>query len=82
MNDLGFTLDCQFTMNEHVSTIAQTCYFELRRLASIRRFVASTATATHVPDFALSRIDYCRSLQLGSTHGVTSYLQRIQNYAA
>ena len=69
-------------MNAHVSNIARTCYFELRRLASIRRFMTSTATATLVSAFVLSRIDYCNSLLFGSTHGVTSHLQRIQNYAA
>ena len=61
-------------MNAHVSNIARTCYFELRRLA--------TATATLVSAFVLSRIDYCNSLLFGSTHDVTSHLQRIQNYAA
>ena len=66
----------------HVSNIARTCYFELRRLASIRRFLTSTATATLVSAFVLSRIDYCNSLLFGSTHDVTSHLQRIQNYAA
>ena len=82
VKNLGFTLDCHLTMNAHVTKIAQTCYFELRRLASIRRFLTSTATATLVPAFVLSRIDYCNSLLFGSTHDVTSNLQRIQNYAA
>ena len=67
-------------MNAHVSNIARTCYFELRRLASIRIFLTSTTTL--VPAFVLSRIDYCNSLLFGSTHDVTSHLQRIQNYAA
>ena len=49
---------------------------------SIRRFLTSTATATLVSAFVLSRIDYCNSLLFGSTHDVTSHLQRIQNYAA
>ena len=79
---LGFTLDCHLTINAHVSNIARTCYFELRRLASIRRFLTSTATATLVSAFVLSRIDYCNSLLLSSTHDVTSHMQRIQNYAA
>ena len=79
---LGFTFDCHLTMNAHVSNIARTCYFELRRLASIRRFLTSTATATLVSAFVLSTIDYCNSLLFGSTHDVTSHLQRIQNYAA
>ena len=52
------------------------------RLASIRRFLTSTATATLVSAFVLSRIDYCNSLLFGSSHDVTSHLQRIQNYAA
>ena len=79
---LRFTLYCHLTMNAHVSNIARTCYFELRRLASIRRFLTSTATATLVSAFVLSRIVYCNSLLFGSTHDVTSNLQRIQNYAA
>ena len=81
VKNLGFTLDCHLTMNAHVSNIARTCYFELRRLASIRRFLTSTATATLVSAFVLSRIGNCNSLLFGSTH-VTSHLQRIQNYAA
>ena len=82
VKNLGFTLDCHLTMNAHVSNIARTCYFELRRLASIRRFLTSTATTTLVSDFVLSRIDYCNSLLFSSTYDVTSNLQRIQNYAA
>ena len=55
---------------------------ELGRLASIRRFLTFTATATLVSAFDLSRIDYCNSLLFGSTHDETFHLQRIQNYAA
>ena len=76
------TLDYHLTMNAHDSNIARTCYFELRRLASIRRFLTSTVTATLVSAFVLSRIYYCNSLLFGSTHDVTSHLQRIHNYAA
>ena len=82
VKNLGITLDCHLTMNAHVSNIARTCCFELRRLASICRCLTSTATTTLVSAFVLSRIDYCNSLLFGSTHDVTSHLQRIQNYAA
>ena len=80
VKNLGFALDCHLTMNAHVSYVARACYFELLRLSSICRFLTNTATL--VSAFALSRIDYCGSLQFGSTHDVTSHLQRIQNYAA
>ena len=82
VKNFGFTLDCHLTTNEHVFTIARTSYFKLCHLASIHRFLTSTATATLVSDFVLSRIDYCNSLLLGSTHDVTSHLQRILHYAA
>ena len=82
VKNLALKLDCHLTMNAHVYNIAQTCYFEQRRLTSIRRFLTSTATATLVSALALSRIDYCNSLLFGSTHDVTSNLQRIQYYAA
>ena len=54
VKNLGFTLHCHLTTNEHVATIARTCYFEQRYLASICRFMSSTATATHVSVFVLS----------------------------
>ena len=74
---LGFTLDCNLIMSAHVTNIARTCYFELRRLASIRRFLTSTETATLVSAFTLSRIDYCIPLLFVPTHDVTSHLQRV-----
>ena len=54
---LGFILDCHLNVNAHVSNFARTCYIDLRRLAPIRRFQTSTATATLVSAFVLSRID-------------------------
>ena len=54
VKNLVFTLDCHLTMNAHVSNIARTCYIELDRLSSIRRFLTSTATATLVSAFVLS----------------------------
>ena len=53
VKNLGLTLDCHLNMNTHVSNIARTCYFELRHLASIRKFLTSTATATLESAFAM-----------------------------
>ena len=55
VKNLGFALDCHLTMNAHVSKIARTCYFELRRLASIRGLSGlSTATAKLLSAFVSS----------------------------
>ena len=79
VKNVGFSSYSHLAMNTLVSNIARTCYFELRRLASIRRFLTRTTTVTLLSAFVLSRIDDCN---FGSTHDVTSHLQRIQNYAA
>ena len=59
VKNLGLRKNCHLTMNAHASNISRTCYFELRRFASIRRLLTSTATATLVSAIVLSRIDYC-----------------------
>ena len=55
-------------MNEHDTIVARTCYFELRRLASIRSLLKNTATTTFVSAFVLSRIYFCKSLPFDCTH--------------
>ena len=55
VKNLGFTLDSHFIVNAHVSNISQTCYLEMRRLASIHRILTSTATATFVSAFVLDK---------------------------
>ena len=54
VKNFGLILECHFTMNAHVSTIAEICYFELRHVSSIRRFLPSTATSTLVSASVLS----------------------------
>ena len=82
VKNLDLTLDCHLTMSAHVSNIVRTCYFELRRLASICTFLTSTVTATLVSASFFPRIVYCNSLLFGSILDVRSHLQQIQNYAA
>ena len=80
MRNMSCTLDCYIMMNAHVSNIAWACYLKLRCLDLL---IPDKHSNCHTCIcFSLSRIDYCNSLLLGSTHDVTSHLQRIQNYAA
>ena len=48
VNNFDLRLDCHLTTNADFTNIARTCYFQQRRLSSIRRFLTSTATATLV----------------------------------
>ena len=56
LKNFGFSLDCHLAMNAHVSNIARICFFELRRLASIRRFKTNTTTATLSCNHAPSKV--------------------------
>ena len=83
MKNLGFTLDCHLTTNAHISTIARTCYLELRRLAFICIFQTIIATASLVSTFVLSSLTtVTHSTHDVTTHDVTSLMQWMQNYAA
>ena len=69
-------------MDEYVSIIARTCYFVVRLLASIHRFLTNAAAATLASVYVLLRIVYCNLMLFGSTHDVTSCFQLMQNYSA
>ena len=75
VNNFGFTLGCHLTAKAHVSNIARTCYFKLRYLTSICRFLTSTVTATLVSAFVcqeLTTVTHCCLV-----HDVISQLQQI-----
>ena len=76
VKNLGFTLDCHHAMNAHVSNIARTCYIELRRLTTIRGFLTSSATATLVFAYVLSRIDCCDNNNNNNGYFQVLFLQR------
>ena len=56
VKNLCLALDCHLSMNAHFSNIARTCLIELRCLASIRRFLTSTATVTFVSAFVCQEL--------------------------
>ena len=82
VRDLGFTLDSNLSMKEHVKKTCQTAYFELRRISSVRHYLSDSAVKTLVTSCVLSRLDYCNSLLMGAPVTVVQPLQRVQNSAA
>ena len=80
--NLGFLIDSHLSMNDHITKVCQTAYFELRRISSIRRYLTEDATKTLVTSCILSRLDYCNSLLIGSSQTTLLPLQKVQNAAA
>ena len=80
--NLGFIMDSDLSMKQHITRTCQTCYFELRRISSVRRFLTEEATKALVTSCVLSRIDYCNALLTGCPDTTLQPLQKVQNSAA
>ena len=80
--NLGVTLDQNLSFQQHVSRTCQICYFELRRINSIRHYMSQDALKTLISAFVLSRIDYCNPLLAGCPKQLIHKLQKVHNNAA
>ena len=82
VRNLGFILDSNLTMKQHVIKICQTAYYEQKRSSSIRRYLTEDAEKQLVTSCVLSRLDYCNSLLMGTPNCVIQPIQIVQNIAA
>ena len=80
--DLGFLLDSQLTMKDHVSALCRSCFWQLRQLRLVRSSLTSDTAKTLLHAFISSRLDYCNSLLYGVGDGLLKKLQAVQNAAA
>ena len=81
VRNLGVTLDNTLSFEQHVNNICRICYYEIRRIASIRHILSDDATKILLCAFVLSRLDYCNSLLAGSPLSLLHKLQKVQNNA-
>ena len=82
VKNLGVILDKTLSMQSFVSSTAQSCFFHLYRISTIRKYLTTKATTKLVVCLILSRLDYCNSLLFGLPASTIQPLQRIQNSAA
>jgi len=82
IRNLGVFFDNELTMRNHISRVTRSCYYQLRRLKTIRRHLGRDVTKCLVCSFILSRLDYCNSLLASLPASSLAPLQRVQNAAA
>jgi len=82
VRNLGVFFDSELTMRVHISRLTRTCYYQLRRLRSIRRQLGRNIAQQLVSMFVLSRLDYCNALFANLPDITLAPLQRVQNAAA
>ena len=62
VRNLGFYLDTDLSMKEHINFICKAAFLEIRCISTICHYLADDAMKTLVVSLVLSRIDYCISL--------------------
>ena len=79
---LGVTLDDNLKLVKHASNVCRTCFFQIRQLRNIHRYLNFEAASTLIYSFVMTRIDYCNSLFAAAPVYQTDQLQRMINSAA
>jgi len=69
-------------MHDHISRPAQTPFFHLCRLRSVRRQLGQDVTKWSVCALILSRLDYCNVILTGLSASTLAPLQRVLRVAA
>ena len=82
VKSLGVTLDSALSMKQQINTVCRACYFHIRRLSKIRKFLSQESVVKLVSCFVLSRLDYCNSLFADLPTESINKLQNVQNCAA
>jgi len=77
--NLRVIIDQQLTFDAHACACSRACYYHLRRIRQIRRFIAATGPCNA---FITSHLDYCNGLFANCSVAIRQRLQRIQNSAA
>ena len=62
VRDLGVWLDSELSLRQHVTKIAASCFYQLRRLRQVRRRAGREVTTQQVLALVISKLDYCNSL--------------------
>ena len=79
---LGFTIDQELSLKQHVSAVVQACNYHIWALRHIRNCLPLDLAKIIACSIVGSRLDYCNSLLLGTSKANIQKLQRAQHNLA
>ena len=79
---LGVHLDSSLNLDHHVDNLVSECFYHLKNISKIRRYMTNNDAEKLIHAFVSSKIDYCNALLYGIRCADAAKLQRVQNYAA
>jgi len=60
--NLGFIFDKHLTFSDQISDTSKACYYHIRQLSCICRYLDSNIACTNATSIVHSKLDYCNSL--------------------
>ena len=82
LRNLGFIIDQELNMKDHITKLCQSCYYQLRQIRTVRHSLISSAIQTLVHAFICTRVDFSNSLLYGTSAYPLDRLQSVLNSAA
>ena len=79
---LGVTFDKFMQMEKQINIVSRTCYYHIRRISKIRKYLDVDSAKTLVQNLVISRLDYCNSLLVNLPKRLIQKLQKVQNHCA
>ena len=77
--NLGVYFDTSLTMERQVHAIAKACYYQIRNIGHVRRYITLDACKTLAHALITSRLDYGNALLYGLPSTLMTRLQKVQN---
>ena len=82
VRNLGVVMDNKLSFTSHANSIRRSCFFQLKRLRSIRSFIPKQQFVTLVHAFITSRLDFCNSIFYSLPDSLVNRIQTVQNSCA
>ena len=67
VRNLGFIIDQELNMKDHITKLCQLCYYQLRQIRTVRHSLTSSAIQTLVHAFICTRVDFSNILLYGTS---------------
>ena len=81
VKSFGVTLDDQLKLSKHVSNVIRSCFYRIRQLKHIGRYLDCQSAATVVHSFVTSRVDFHNGLLAAAPVKQMDQQQRVLNAA-
>ena len=79
---LGVQFDTSLSFDKHVSKLVSECWYHIRNIQKIRRYLTNEELKKVVHAVISSKIDYCNSILYGVKMSTINKLQTVQTEAA